>query len=190
MPSLPCYTYGMDNTQITLKELATELGMDRSHLRKYVLNLGIIPHRVRTPESRNQATLAVCTEEADQIRKARADGGFADDTIRRIDPHGTGGGLLYIVQPDIEARPERVKLGHTTNFYERMAMYRTANPDTVFVDFVGCKQNWEAAWIALLTGASDCTHVAGEVYDCTDIEALIRRLHKLERMVEGAEVAS
>ena len=73
-------------------------------------------------------------------------------------------------------RPERVKLGYTTNLKDRMATYKTSNPDMAIVDTAFCKPHWEAAWIALLTGASECTHIAGEIYDCLDIESMARRL--------------
>jgi hypothetical protein len=36
---------------VSIKELAAELGMDRSHARKYVLNLGLAPVKRRTPDS-------------------------------------------------------------------------------------------------------------------------------------------
>ena len=170
---------------ITLKDLAAELGMDRSHLRKYTLRLGIIPQRTRTPESRNQATLAVSGSDADTIRQARVNAGFGGEAHETIKPFVQGDGLFYIVQPDPEMRPERVKLGYSTNFQERMASYTTANPDVALAANAFCKQNWEAAWIALLAGMPECTHVAGEVYDCTDIDAMVRRLENIERMALG-----
>src|SRR6516162_7596309 len=53
---------------ISLKQLAMELGMDRSNTRKYVLKSGIRPHKRRTPDSGRQLTLALTVEEATQIR--------------------------------------------------------------------------------------------------------------------------
>ena len=166
----------MNTEPITLKELATELDMDRSNLRKYTLKLGITPYSIRTPESRNQATLAVGGEDADTIRQARADAGFLADPVELLKPFVAGDGLFYIVHPDPEMRPERVKLGYTTNLKDRMATYKTSNPDMAIAGTAFCKQHWEAAWIALLTGASECTHIAGEVFDCANIDALVRRL--------------
>ena len=54
---------------VTLAELASELGMDRSALRKAVLKLGISTSRVRSLDTRGQATLAVAAADADVIRK-------------------------------------------------------------------------------------------------------------------------
>ena len=69
-----CYGWG---TIITLKLLSEELGMDRSHLRKYVLALGIEPAKIRTSFSRNQLTLAVNERQAERIMQARHDAGFS-----------------------------------------------------------------------------------------------------------------
>ena len=53
---------------ITLKELAEELGMDRSNLRKYVVAEGISTFAVRNLASRGQKTLALVPEDADRVR--------------------------------------------------------------------------------------------------------------------------
>ena len=66
----------MESDVVVLKDLASELEMDRSHLRRFVLGLNIDPFFVRTQESRNQATLAVSVEEAEKIRSARIRAGF------------------------------------------------------------------------------------------------------------------
>jgi hypothetical protein len=36
---------------VSLKQLAGELGLDRSNTRKYVLKSGVRPHKRRTPDS-------------------------------------------------------------------------------------------------------------------------------------------
>ena len=68
---------------ITLTDLAEELGIHRSYLRKCVLAMGIQPEKVRTEASRNQLTLAVSREEAEDIRAARS--GFTGPVLV-IDP--------------------------------------------------------------------------------------------------------
>lgn len=61
---------------VTLRTLAEEFGIDRSNLRKYVLAHGFQPLKVRTPESRNQATLALSSMDADELRGIRSRKGF------------------------------------------------------------------------------------------------------------------
>ncbi len=50
--------------------------MDRSHARRYVMDLGFEFVKVRTPESGNQVNLAVSIEDADRIVQKRRDDGY------------------------------------------------------------------------------------------------------------------
>ena len=54
---------------VSLKELAQELSMDRSNLRKYVVAEGIPTFEVRNFASRGQKTLAVTFDNADRVRR-------------------------------------------------------------------------------------------------------------------------
>ena len=66
----------MTDEYVSLKQLATELGMDRSHARRYVRNLGVTPAKRRTPDSGGQLTLTVSAQEAAFIRRTREEQGF------------------------------------------------------------------------------------------------------------------
>ena len=159
---------------ITLKALASELGMDRSHLRKFVLGLGFEPFRVRTPDSGNQATLAVTFEQADEIRRRRANAGFTlGRTYAQVRPSSVG--LFYLVLLDPEARPNRIKFGFTGSINERMSDYSTSNPDAELLDSFDCLRTWETTAIAAITNLDTCQYVSGEVYDCADIDAVRAR---------------
>ena len=57
---------------ITLKELAEELSMDRSNLRKYVVAKGISTFTVRKLSGRGQRMLALVPEDADRVRVSLA----------------------------------------------------------------------------------------------------------------------
>ena len=61
---------------VTVKDLAAELGLERSTLRKYILKNGFKPHNERPPESRGQATLALTMEEADAVKALRTSQGW------------------------------------------------------------------------------------------------------------------
>lgn len=71
----------MSDEFVSLKELAAEFGMDRSHARRYVRKLGITPHRRRTADSGNQMTPALTLEEAVRIRSRRREQGFLDSSV-------------------------------------------------------------------------------------------------------------
>lgn len=61
---------------VSLKQLADELGMDRSHARRYVIKLGLELVKRRTPGSGGQPALTVSAEEADFVRRTREEQGF------------------------------------------------------------------------------------------------------------------
>ncbi len=101
---------------VSLKQLATELGMDRSHARRYVLRLGFTPHKRRTADSQNQLTLAVTNPEAEVIRNKRREAGFLEPAkpvvsevgvfyairlVPELDRAGSSLGLLMIFFRDL-----------------------------------------------------------------------------------------
>jgi len=92
----------MEDEFVSLKQLAVELGLDRSNTRKYVLKSGIQPHRRRTPDSGGQLTLALTAEEAEGIRSKRREEGFLGShrpIIREF-------GVFYLIQlvPELDSR--------------------------------------------------------------------------------------
>jgi hypothetical protein len=93
----------MSDEYISLKQLAGELGMDRSHARRYVLNLGVTPAKRRTPESGGQLTLTVGAQEAEFIRHTREEQGFLDSQK----PVTNETGYFYAIQLVPELAPGR-----------------------------------------------------------------------------------
>ena len=171
-------------TPVPLRDLAGELGMDRSHLRKFVLGLGIEPLRVRTEASGNQLTLAVTAQDAAWVREARQSAGFARNATRlALVANGTG--YLYVVCMDREARASRVKIGFTVSLDDRMRDYRIANPGADLVCSWPARRSWEGAARDSLTVEAD--HVSGEVYDCADLDGLEKRGDAFFRVMPTAD---
>lgn len=161
----------MASEYITLKELAAELSLDRSNMRKCVLHMGIEPMRVRTPTSRNQQTLAVTRAEAERIRNERQKSGFSSSgKVQRPEF-----GEFYIVVPDPEARPNRLKVGYSDNLESRMGTYRTITPLVELVTKWPCKSSWEQAALAVCANAEGTKLVKGEVYDIRSIDDVRNR---------------
>jgi len=124
---------------VSIEELAAELGMDRSHARRYVLNLGLVPVKRRTPDSGGQPTLTVSAEEANFIRRTRKEKGFLGSTNAVT----TEAGFFYAIQlvPDLD--PNRVKLGFADSVEIRLAQHRTSAPTARLLKSWPCKRNWE-----------------------------------------------
>lgn len=161
---------GINMEYITLMNLANELGMDRSNIRKYVLKNGFSPVRIRTPESEGQLTLALTKEDAESVRILRQQQGFGSQVVVL---NGTDG-FLYVIQVVPELSPNRVKLGFASNAKDRLDSHRTSAPTAVLVKTWPCKRAWEVSAIASMT-RSGCKLVANEVYECDSIQKLIRR---------------
>ena len=155
---------------ISLKQLADELEMDRSHARRYVLRLGIQPHKRRTPDSQNQLTLAVDTQEAELIRAKRREEGFIGSTK----PIARDAGVFYVIRLVPELDPRRVKLGFADDLNYRHSQHRTAAPTAIVVKSWPCKRAWEGTVMDCLTGSA-CRLILNEVFECEDVDSLIAR---------------
>lgn len=143
---------------ITIKNLAEEMGMDRSNLRKYLKKLNVMTFKVRVPEAGNQLSSAVTIDDARIIRTARKESGYADHPLDNA-------GWFYVVIPDAIARPGRIKLGFTNSIDNRLKDYKIANPEVILYMKKECQKQWEQAAIYAITNYKYCEHVGGEVYD-------------------------
>ena len=161
-----------------LKDLAADFGMDRSHCRRYVLGLGITPKKVRTRDAGNQLALAVTKDEAGRIRDARLAEGFSVDGGRL--PVDTTVGYFYVIRPDPDGRPNRLKMGFSNNVQARCATFRTVCPNAEVLVQHACLRTWELAIIDAMECMPGVSQVnGGEVHDCEDVEGLLIRLEKL-----------
>jgi len=155
---------------ITLKSLSENLGMDRSHARRYVLKCGIRPKKRRTLDSGNQLSLTVSRAEADEVVRRRTEEGFLGSAKQADDERG----FFYIVQLTPDLKPGRVKLGFALNVGERLGQHRTAAPTAVCLKQWPCRRTWELAAIDCLTQRG-CDRVGAEVFDCDDLERMCKR---------------
>ncbi len=162
----------MAEEYVLLSTLASEWGIDKSNVRKYVKRHGYDFMRVRGDDRTHQAVLALKTEDAELIREARLHEGHSNGDSSR--PVENGLGVLYVVQIMPDADPQRIKLGYASDASRRLASYRTVSPTAAIVKTWPCRVTWERAAIDSLT-AEHCTLIGGEVYVGTNIEGLLQR---------------
>jgi hypothetical protein len=162
---------------VTLKDLAKQLGMDRSHLRKFVkFEMGIEPERVRDPASGNQLALAITEEESARVEQERQARGYSIGKTRNgMRKTAAIGGEFYLVQLEPTALPKRVKLGYTTNIAARLTSHRVPNPNAVIVKSWPCRSSWEDAAICALSNLPGCVKISKEVFDSSDIPSMVKR---------------
>jgi hypothetical protein len=158
---------------ISLKQLAGELGLDRSNTRKYVLKSGIRPHKRRTPDSGGQLTLALTAEEAETIRSKRREEGFLGSPRLVVKESG----VFYLIQLVPELDPRRIKLGFADDMATRMAQHKTAAPTVILVKSWSCKRSWESTVIDCLS--VECRLILNEVYECENVPALVDKADRL-----------
>jgi predicted GIY-YIG superfamily endonuclease len=159
---------------ISIKNLSEELGMDRSHARRYILKLGITPQKRRTLDSRNQLTLTITKDEADLIKRNRSEQGFnASEKI--VDAEN---GYFYIIRLVPELDQKRIKLGYTNNLKDRLNQHRTAAPTAIIIKSWPCKRSWESTVMDSLSSVN-CKIILNEVFECENIEKLIEHGNKL-----------
>lgn len=157
---------------ITLRELAEDIGLDRSNTRKYVLHNGFSFTKIRDKDSR-QLVNALSEEDAESIRMLRQEQGF-DDFDAKQSVVSNGNGFFYIVQlvPDLD--PLRIKLGFASCVKARLSAHRTSAPTAELVATFPCKLIWERAAIDCVTRIN-CEAISKEVYSCDDLDALVAR---------------
>lgn len=163
---------------ISLKQLSENLGMDRSHARRFVLKLGITPHKRRTHDSANQLTLTVTSEEAEKILEARRSLGFSEDRTA-VD---TEAGVFYVIQLVPELDPKRIKLGYANDLSDRLAQHRTSAPTAKVVSSWPCKRSWKTTVMDCLRMIG-CKHILNEVFECEDLSTLIEHGDKLSALL-------
>jgi hypothetical protein len=164
----------MSDEYVSLKALAAELGMDRSHARRYVLRLGVEPQKRRTPDSGGQLTLTVSASEAESIRSRRNEQGFLDSSK----PVQNEAGFFYIIQLVPELDPKRIKLGFADDVNVRLLQHRTSAPTAVVLKSWPCKRSWEGTVIDALASIGGKL-ILNEVYEFEDVQSLLNHGEKL-----------
>lgn len=155
---------------IPLRLLARELRVDRSHFRRYVTRLGIVPKKRHTADSGTKLVVTVTALEADAIREARRAQGYSIDGCE-VD---LTVGVFYVVQLVPELDPNRIKLGFAEDVDARLAQHRTAAPTAKVLKTWPCKRSWEFTAIDAIA-SSGCRLILNEVYDCRDVDRLLAR---------------
>jgi hypothetical protein len=156
---------------VRLVDLADQLGMDRSALRKWCIKAGFQFSRTSGRDTRGQSALTLSDADAEQIRADRAE--WAASASERLAlPEGAG--YFYVIALIPEWKTERVKLGFALNIESRLKDHQCAAPTAALLTAWPSKPTWENCAIASLTRIG-CEQVGNEVYDCDSVEQLIQR---------------
>ncbi len=160
-------------TYVSIKELAERFNLDRSNVRKYVLNQGFSFVKIRASDARGQLTLALSLEDAKNVIEIRERQGFLLEGEERA-PIENGKGCFYIVQLIPELMSNRVKLGFAANIEYRLSDHRISAPTAILLKSWSSNKSWEKAAMASITRI-ECKNIGGEVFECENLETLLER---------------
>jgi len=157
---------------VSLKDLAVQLGIDRSNCRKFCLKLGLRLQKRVTPDSRGALSLVLSAQDAEKaIEHRRSLGHFGGP----VEPTTVSEqGWFYVIQLVPELDPRRVKLGFASDVPNRLQQHKTAAPTARVVKQWACKRTWEFTAMDCLV-AGGCRLLLNEVFECDDIDALLER---------------
>ena len=115
---------------------------------------------------------AITPQDADIVRRHRADSGFGigDENKATTVPENS---VLYVVDLEPAFSPRRVKVGIAVSATSRLATYRTTSPKAVIVKTWPCQRSWETAAMAAIGKGEN--RIAAELFETEEIEKMIER---------------
>lgn len=180
----------MANEDVTLKELASALGLERSNARKWLLlqseKLGIHSRRARTRSSNGQEALVWTASDAVMLVKRREELGFSVGGVPTPQVPSNGNGVFYLIRLAPDLAPGRIKGGWADNIAQRIRDHRCAAPTCELVREWPCRKVWEAAALAVVASVAR-QKLSTEVFDVADIDAVCTRLDMLFGLLAPTE---
>ena len=153
---------------ILIKEVAIELGLDRSTTLKTVKRLNIPTVKVRDIKAGGQLCSAVNREGFDLLISTRETSGFGQGPRKECN---TSRNVCYIIQVNPERMPERIKVGVSTDMQGRLSTYRTICPEASIVAAWYAPASCEGYMIAV--GQEHGEQVGAELFDIEDVESFL-----------------
>ena len=180
----------MDANMVTLKELGNSIGMDSGNLRKYIKKfkneIGVTIKKTRSKATGNQMTDVLSSSDAKKVEKFRRDSGYGENVIKH-ESKTINSGYFYIVQLIPEVLAGRVKMGFSTDIYNRMLAYRSVCPKAKIVKKWPCKQVWERAAMDAITKIGS-KKIGVEVYEFDDLDVVIKNANSFFDMLPKIDV--
>jgi hypothetical protein len=157
---------------MTLRELATELGENRSVLRKWVIkHFGRNAVRLeRDPSGGGQSVLVIDDLRVEQIKEQRIAWRGDSNAVPLIARRG----FFYAIRVCPDLSPIRFKFGYAVDVDSRAATHRTTCPTLEIVKTWHCDSFVEQ--VALVVVSKHSRSVGGEVFDVEDWELVREKL--------------
>ena len=149
-------------SHVLARDLADQMGIDRSMVHKIIKRAGLQAIKVRGPETGMQLASALSTDDAAKLMEWRESEGFSG-AMRK---NGLSANSLYVVAVDPEARPGRIKVGTANNPESRFSDYKTICPQMAALRVYAAPAICEGYLIALADQFGE--RVGMELFDMGD----------------------
>ena len=147
---------------MTFQELADQIGVEKTTIRRNVKRLKLTVRKEKTPTSKGASVHGLSIDDANSLIahfENRDKPNFNAD-INEFDRFG----FFYIIQLIPEALPNRVKIGYTDNLDKRLREHQCSAPTAKYLGHWKCKRSWDQAAMDSIT-RENCHLVLNEVYE-------------------------
>lgn len=156
---------------VPLVRFAEQIGYAPGAMKKSLARAGLPYHRVRI---NGRQVFAVTKEDADSFIEGKTTSGVLIEPRYLAAPEIGG---VYLIRPDPEVRPNRIKIGWTDNFDARLKMHRCIAPELEVLCLWCTSYEWMERMALNLTACLPGTiNVSGEVLDVVDFRAVVSGL--------------
>jgi hypothetical protein len=172
---------------VSLKEIAEILGLERTTCRSWLLKNGFKPiGRGVVSSSRGSYVSLYSPQQLQAILQLGKESGFniSADKFTQVP---ISFGYLYAIQLEPKSSPNRIRLGFTVNTTARLARLQAATPTAILLKRWGCRRTWKGAAIDSIT-RTDCKVVASNVFEFASLEELIERGNAFFALMPDPEI--
>ena len=172
----------MDKDLISISEIARDHNKSRQTVHKIVKRLGLGTVKRKGDASHGQQVSCISLNDYEELKRHLDN--QDDPRIKLTHDDDSIGGVFYIVSPEPEQDPSRIKVGFTSNINERLRKYRTIAPFSEVVRAWPCKSLWEKTAIDCVT--QDCEKIYTEVFRTDNVAKVVLLAEKFFDLMPSA----
>ena len=167
----------MDNCELSVIEVAAQLGKRKQLVFKVMKRLGISAELQRSSDARGQKVAVLRRADCERLREYfLMPNDTSPESIDRPTFDSSTTGCFYLIQLEPSHDPGRFKLGFASNLEERLRAHRTAAPLARIVKSWPCKLLWEKTAIESISFGYEKLHT--EVFRAADINDVVQRCER------------
>lgn len=161
----------MDEKNISVIDLAEELGKAKQTVFKVLKRLDIESRKIRGSDNRGQRIAYITYAEAERVKaEINTSYGISANRTENTIPEL---GVFYVVQLEPDHDPGRFKVGFASNMAERLRAHRCSAPFSIVLKTWPCRSLWEKTVIDCV--CDGCERLHTEVFRVDSVEKIISK---------------